>query len=294
MMSRASEHGWPQSGSLGDFARRWGVRMIVALIVIVPGHRMMARAAPQQGDVMTNETIVELVQAKTGEKLIIDLIKRSRTQFDVSLQAILRLKKAGVSDAIIEAMMAKRQGEPIEATSTTDGSKESPPGASSGLPTEIGVYVRRGDQWTEVLPEVINWKTGGVLKSIVTAGIVKRDINGRLRGRHSQTKITLPVEFLILAPEGVAITEYQLVKLHVKKKAREFRTVTGGVIHASGGAQRNLVPFKWEKIAARTYRVVFEALPPGEYGFLPPGQYTSASASAQLGKMYTFRVAELQ
>jgi hypothetical protein len=33
-------------------------------------------------------------------------------------------------------------------------------------------------------------------------------------------------------------------------------------------------------------------LGPGEYGFLPPGSAMSSSASAQLGKMYTFHLLE--
>ena len=36
-------------------------------------------------------------------------------------------------------------------------------------------------------------------------------------------------------PEGTAITEYQLLRLRDAKDGREFRTVTGGVMHVSGG-----------------------------------------------------------
>jgi hypothetical protein len=139
---------------------------------------------------------------------------------------------------------------------------------------------------------VVNWKSGGVGKSIVTFGVVKGDINGRINGPHSRNPVVGPLEFLIIAPEGVAITEYQFLRLREQKDAREFRTVTGGVFHQSGGATRDLVPFEGKKIAPRTFTVIFPTLTPGEYGFLPPGAYTSASASAQLGKMYTFRLTE--
>lgn len=53
-----------------------------------------------------------------------------------------------------------------------------------------------------------------------------------------------------------------------------------------------LLPFEGKKIAPRTHTVTLQTLSYGEYGFLPPGAYTSTSASAQLGKMYTFRVVE--
>ena len=35
----------------------------------------------------------------------------------------------------------------------------------NGYPSEVGVYLRQGDEWVEYQPEVVNWKTGGVIKS---------------------------------------------------------------------------------------------------------------------------------
>ena len=142
-----------------------------------------------------------------------------------------------------------------------------------------------------MLPEVVNWKTGGVLKSVASAGIVKGDVNGHIPGAHSRNSAVSPVEALIYAPEGIAITEYQLIHLHEQPGSREFRTVTGGVMHVSGGATRDVIPFEGKKVANRTYRVLLPSLGAGEYGFLPPGAVTSAS-SASIGKMYTFRLIE--
>lgn len=82
--------------------------------------------------------------------------------------------------------------------------------------------------------------------------------------------------------------EYQLLRLHEKGNRREFRSVTGGILHVSGGAQRDEVAFEPEKIGNRTWKVMMRELPKGEYGFLPPG-VDSASISAS-GKMYTFGV----
>jgi hypothetical protein len=145
-----------------------------------------------------------------------------------------------------------------------------------------------------VLPEVVNWKTGGVIKSMASAGIVKGDVNGHVQGAHSRNSITSPIEILIYASEGSAITEYQLVHLHEQSNAREFRTITGGIMHVSGGAQRDLLPFEGKKIANRTYRVILTSMGAGEYAFLPPGAFTSSTGAASLGKMYSFRILEEQ
>jgi hypothetical protein len=84
----------------------------------------------------------------------------------------------------------------------------------------------------------------------------------------------------------------QLIHLREQQDAREFRTVTGGVFHESGGATRDLLQFEGPKVANRTYSVNLPTLGAGEYGFLSPGAASSSHASAQLGKMYTFRVGE--
>jgi hypothetical protein len=153
---------------------------------------------------------------------------------------------------------------------------------------EVGVYLVRNGKLTEVQPEIVNWQTGGVLKHTATLGIVKGDKNGKVVRSKSPTQTTYPLEFLIKTVEGTSVEEYQLLRLHEKSNRREFRSVTGGILHVSGGAQRDDVAFQPEKIANRTWKIVMGDLPNGEYGFLPPG-VDSASISAS-GKMYTFGV----
>ena len=237
-------------------------------------------------DILTNQSVIEMVAAGLPEDVIIAKIASSQTNFDLSTAGLVKLNQAKVSSAIIKAMMAPKgvsAPAPLAASATPV-----PPGA----PTEIGVYYKKKDKWEEMLPEVVNWKTGGVLKNIASAGMVKGDVNGRINGPNSRNSVKTPLEFLIYAAEGVAITEYQLLRLRAQKDGREFRTVTGGVLHVSGGATRDLVPFEGKKIASRMYVITLLNLGAGEYGFLAPGSVASSHASAQLGKMYTFRLLE--
>ena len=106
------------------------------------------------------------------------------------------------------------------------------------------MYAKRKGEWIEVLPEVVNWKTGGVVKNVASVGIVKGDKNGHVNGATSRNRLASPIEFLIVVPEGIAITEYQLLRLHEHAGGREFRAVTGGVFHVSGGATRDLCHLK--------------------------------------------------
>ncbi len=155
---------------------------------------------------------------------------------------------------------------------------------------EVGVYYQKDGRWEDLSPEVVNWKSGGVLKSIATVGVVKGDVNGKIHGKASKTQLREPIDLLVHTPEGTAITEYQLIKMHDHSSDREFRTVTGGVFHVSGGTERDNIEYESKHIAQRTWTIALASLNPGEYGLLPPGVSESRSASAQLGKMYTFSI----
>ena len=52
------------------------------------------------------------------------------------------------------------------------------------------------------------------------------------------------------------------------------------------------VPFRWTKVAPRTYTIQLNDLQRGEYGILPPDAIASKNAAGSQGKLYTFRVGE--
>jgi hypothetical protein len=164
---------------------------------------------------------------------------------------------------------------------------------ASALPTDAGVYMKNGSAtvWTEVEPEVVNWKSGGVAKSAFSYGMVKGDVNGHLKGETSQFKMSFPNQLLVVATDGVSITEYQLLRMRQHSNNREFRAATGGVFHQSGGSDRDVVEFEHKKIASRTYLVTIStSTKDGEYGLMPPGAVGSKSSSS-IGKMYSFHIA---
>jgi hypothetical protein len=153
---------------------------------------------------------------------------------------------------------------------------------------EVGVYYGSADKWIDIPPEVVNWQSGGVVKHLVSVGLIKENINAKLRHGMSHTRLSLPTELLVYAPEGVAITEYQLIKLHAHSNSREFRTLTGSVFHVSGGPDRNTIGFTAQHIAQRTWTIDLWRLEPGDYGLMPPR--FSTWEGLQLGKMYTFSI----
>ena len=238
---------------------------------------------------LTNDAIVKMVKAGLGEDIIIGSIKSQPGNYKTGADDLIALKSGGVSDKVIAAMMERSAGAPA---ADRMAPAAAPPATTAAPVNEVGVYFKKADAWTDLPPEVVNFKTGGVLKTIGSAGIVKGDVNGHVNGEHSRTGVKSPVELLVYAPEGVAITEYQLLRLREQRDSREFRTVTGGVMHVSGGATRDLVPFESKKIAPRTYEIVLPNLGSGDYGLLPPAASDATSSSGRIGKIYSFRIIE--
>jgi tetratricopeptide (TPR) repeat protein len=74
-----------------------GLWLCVLFLLITPN----ALAA----EVLTNDAVVAMVKAGLGDEVVVSKIKISQNQFDLSTQAILRLKEDGVSPAVIKAMV---------------------------------------------------------------------------------------------------------------------------------------------------------------------------------------------
>jgi hypothetical protein len=237
-----------------------------------------ARARPTA---FTVDDVIRLVQAGLSEDIVLQQIRLKGHAFDLSSDQIIKLKAAGVSDRIVEALLdpAKTDAPFAHATSA-----DAPPAA---LPAEIGVYARKQDRWVEIQPEIVYWKTAGALKTIATAGIHHGNVNGRVPGPASHTSFDTPLQFLIVAPEGVAMAEYRLLRLRRDKQDREFRIVTGGLLHSESGEFRDMLTFDGARLAEHVYEIHFPtSAGPGEYGLLPPGS-TNGS-----GKIYSFRMVD--
>jgi hypothetical protein len=240
---------------------------------------------------LTNDSIIKMTKAGLGEDIVLSTIKAQSGSFTTGVDDLVALKTAGVGDKVIAAMVDKMSAGGAAKSADRAAAVHTAP--TAGQAFEIGVYYKNAGNWTDLPPEVVNFKTGGVLKSIGTAGIVKGDVNGHVNGEHSRTSLKNPVELLVYTPEGTAITEYQLLRLRDQKDSREFRTVTGGVMHVSGGATRDLVPFESKKTAPRTYEIILPAsLGSGEFGLLPPAGADPTASSGRIGKIYSFRVIE--
>lgn len=236
-------------------------------------------SAPQKA--MTNDSVIRLVKAGLGDELILQTINTQPGHYSTDADALVTLKEAGVSDRVITAVVNKSR--------RLLGAAHEAPVIVPEV-NEIGAYYKdRSGNWIPIEPEIVHIKSGGFIKSTVTNGIIKPDRNGHLNGRESELHLQRPIQILLYAPDGVSANEYELLRFRLNSDNREFRTLTGGVFHSTGGADRDEVPFAAIKKAPRTYEfTIDDKVGGGEFGILPPGTGNITNG----GKIYTFAITE--
>ena len=288
---------------------------------------------------LTNEDVVQMGKAGFDEATIIAAVDSAvDPNLDTSVQGLMALKAAAVSEKVIAAMLnaTKRKAEAderkaveakaaevraaeakaaeakaVEAKAEAEAKAKAEAEAKAkeaeknkDIPDDVGVYAKLKGALVEMYAEPVNSRSGGVGKSMLTMGFTKGHVNGAVSGPKSKLQLGSPIEIIVKCKEGETPSEYQLLKLDEKGDRREFRAVTGGVYHASSGAEKNAVPFEFVKIGSRTYRLKIPDLKKGEYGFLPPGGasvggvgggvsgQTVQGGSMNSSKLYTFGIIE--
>ena len=102
---------------------RWSMTLAV-----LAGLLFAALAVAQTQNVLTNESIVAMTKEGFEPGLIIKDIQASKTNFDVSPQALIDLKNAGVSQTVMEAMLTAQGSKPSAVVEAAHGADSSRPG----------------------------------------------------------------------------------------------------------------------------------------------------------------------
>jgi hypothetical protein len=211
---------------------------------------------------LDNDSILKMVSAGLGEDVMVAVINSQPGSYSVGPDELIKLKADHVPDRVIAAMVgaAGMKSKPAVTLARR---------ASEYAVPEICAYYPESAEWKDLKAEVVNWKTGGVVKHVGSLGVVKGDLNSLIDGAGNPGKLKLPIEIeiLIYSAEGIGATEYKLPHFHEYRNSREFWTVTGGVFHVSEGAMRDIVPFDSAKKPLRTCVLKLSSLAPANMAY---------------------------
>jgi len=241
-------------------------------------------------EVLTNETIAKMAELKLGDGLIVSKIKTSNGSFHTGIDDIIKLKAAGVSDTVIQAMVEAGAAN----NTTADAAKNPPPPDPNDprSPHDAGVYwlskENTAKEMVQLEPTVYSGgKSAGVFAAAMTSGIAKVKMKAVvLGGRASLRMVEDKPEFWFYFEEkshslsnvwfwagASSPNEFVLAKLSAKKNERQLVVGEANLFGGSSGTQsKDTVELKIERLAPGVYRVTPEGpIPPGEYCFFYAG-----------------------
>ena len=265
-------------------------------------------------ETMTNDEVISLAKAGLNPTLIVGKIRTSKTNFDLSTNSLIALKKAGVSDDIVTAMLEAKSGKPINSTATVNSSGAASVGAL-GDPNDpmakhnYGIYLFEEKdgvrKMTSVKPSVsAQNRTGGLFTSQLTYGIGKVKTKANLPGRSADLQINqaMPTFYFYLditsggmnTSSGVPSDpkEFTLVRFNQRSDNRE---VTIGKSNAFGGkgglSDEYVVQFKADDLGNGIFKISPSVeLKKGEYGFYLVNSGNSNTSAGVGAKFFDFGV----
>lgn len=218
-------------------------------------------AFAQDTEVLTNNTIIKMVKAKLGEDVIINKIKNSKTNFDLSTDGLISLKEASVSNTIINVMQNPQAELPA-----AQSSKEATTTQSAEM-----LIVQNGKL---VEMEYVGGFTKILSSSMWAApfSTPKTRFVIMASGEHATLQINdkTPVLYSKLHPSDLGLVKFD-TDTYNKKIVRYVLRVgemfqTGG--QAGGPAQSN-IDFDFKKESSGLYKITMKTtLENGEYGII--------------------------
>jgi hypothetical protein len=249
---------------------------VLGLLLATPGFAQ---------EVLTNQLVVDMLKAGLSERVVVAKIRTSPTNFDTGTDALIALKKNGVPEKVIEAMM-----------SPTAGASAAPAPPAGAPPAASVAAVPPGAMAAPARPTVFHVVAGKEVELMVN-GIEIQTNRARYAGRSTEAVIAgnkskyrtqdrQPTFVLTAAPN-----EMPLVRLDPGKNDRNLKIGSGSSAPYAGGSTRrgirseDLVEVDVERDSRGFYRVRPRApLAPGEYGF------AASRGGTQVSGIYDFGV----
>ena len=261
--------------------------------------------ASQQTETLTNEKVIKLYAAGFSKEVLKSKISNSDMMFDVSIDGMLKLKKAGIPDEIINMMIANPGGgngntnsPNITANQTTQHERKINLGS--------GIYYKStSGEYQEIEPSVLSNTKSNNAAQLFISGLINSKVKASLSDKQSSTVIYESVPTLLfvfdtsvknnLSNENSSWfanvrspKEFLLVKLDVNKNSREITIGKGNAVSSDIGIDdKSIVHFTSKKISKGVYEVVPDSpFFPGEYCLM----FAQGVKQGQSSKVFDFSI----
>jgi predicted small secreted protein len=285
-------------------------KLIVAILAVCSAACMTPQTLNAQST-LNNDAIIKLVKAGLSEDLIVSTINSQPGTYNTSTDGLIALKKAGVSDKVVGAMVIKGftpAPVPVSAAAPVQVASNPDDPAQAHAP---GIYIlAAGSDRTlhltkldHVVPKEV--KTSGTLGMAFTYGIKKAHVLVALDGPKAtiQTLDTNPTFYAYIPDDNttfggssITVKDFSLIKFDVKKQQREANVTSMGITGASAGAdEKSLQAFTSEVVKPGVYKLTLaKPLLAGEYAFQQSGAQGSSPDQKNTGSYFDFGVAANQ
>lgn len=250
-------------------------------------------SAQNKQDILTNETVATLHKKGLGASIIINKIKTSKSTFDVSTDALIKLKDDGIPDDIVSAMIESADKNKVEIVDLNDPLSKHRSGIYHYNPNDSLKTLSRID------PTVVSsGKAGGLGQAMAyqyTNGISQIKSTSVLSGPNAHKQINgKSVTFYFYFERGntqlnqvgamnwwfataSSPNEFALVKTVQKKDSRQFDTGSQNAYGASVGIEeKQKIRFSYVEVADGIFKITINGdLKPGEYCFIYTGSTPS-------------------
>jgi hypothetical protein len=256
------------------------IRALLILVLVAAVGLSLPGATSLAQEVLTNDSVIQMIKAGLPEAVVIAKIKSTATKFDLKTDSLVSLKKAGVSDKVLEAMVAAGSG-----SAPTTGAMPAPPApamAAGALKNTDVIYQLVGGKYVEMFATSANLETNMAFFQSKSEVV--------LEGRKAQYRTTDKQPVFL---STYSSTDAPLVRLKQGDDHNDRNLKIGsGAFMPFGGTQKmgvrneDKIPVTIERDPRGFYKVTpSAALPPGEYGFILATGFGAGS-----GKIYDFGV----
>ena len=205
---------------------------------------------------LTNDDVTKMFGAGLTETTIVQVIQKGPSNFDISPDALIKLKQQGVTAKIIEAMVA---------TKTTP---------NSSTPTETGinskgVFAQNGAEWKRI-EEIssIEVRNVGNISSAVTMGIKEVRVICVFRGEKAELQLDNPRPVFRILGVGASARDVYIVAMRLNPDRRDLEMGRSGLIKklSYGFRKRDVRDIMVKRLDDDLLEVTpKENLDPGEY-----------------------------